>query len=119
MMTLSNQRQATVIHWFYLGMAILLEVAGTLSLKVSSENNSLTATIMVVIFYIASFSFLWLAIKKLDLGMAYAIWAGAGTALIAVLGWLVFKDSMSIMKVLFISLIILGVVGLKLTSTTT
>jgi len=105
-----------MIYWFYLAVAIVLEVAGTVALKISSENNSITAGVMVVVFYIASFSFLWLAIKKLDISMAYAIWAGTGTALIAILGWLVFKDSMTIMKVAFISLIIMGVVGLKLTS---
>jgi len=105
-----------MIYWSYLAIAIVLEVAGTLSLKVSSQNNSLTATFFVVVFYITSFTFLWLAIKKLDVSLAYAIWAGTGTALIALLGWLIFKDSMTFMKVVFISLIIIGVVGLKLSS---
>ncbi|MBN2864591.1 MAG: multidrug efflux SMR transporter [Thiotrichales bacterium] len=106
-----------MIYWIYLSIAIILEVAGTLSLKLSSQTNSLMATLLVVVFYVSSFTFLWLAIKKLDISLAYAIWAGAGTALIAVLGWLLFKDSMTVMKVLFISLIIIGVVGLKITST--
>ena len=106
-----------MIYWGYLAIAIMLEVAGTLSLKVSSQNNSLSATFFVVVFYLASFSFLWLAIKKLDISLAYAIWAGAGTAIIALLGWLIFKDTMTFMKVIFISLIIIGVVGLKLVST--
>ena len=105
-----------MIYWVYLGFAIALEVAGTLSLKLSSQNNSLVAVFFVVIFYLSSFTFLWLAIKKLDVSLAYAIWAGTGTALIALLGWLIFKDSMTVMKVLFISLIIIGVVGLKITS---
>jgi len=108
-----------MIYWIYLGIAIVLEVAGTLSLKLSSQNNSLTAVLLVIIFYISSFTFLWLAIKKLDVSLAYAIWAGTGTALIAILGWLIFKDSMTVMKVLFIGLIIIGVVGLKITSTET
>ena len=106
-----------MIYWGYLAIAIMLEVAGTLSLKVSSQINSLSATFFVVVFYLASFSFLWLAIKKLDISLAYAIWAGAGTAIIALLGWLIFKDTMTFMKVIFISLIIIGVVGLKLVST--
>jgi len=106
-----------MIYWIYLGIAIVLEVAGTLSLKLSSQNNSLIAVFLVIIFYISSFTFLWLAIKKLDVSLAYAIWAGTGTALIAILGWLIFKDSMTVMKVLFIGLIIIGVVGLKITST--
>ncbi len=105
-----------MIYWIYLGIAILFEVAGTLSLKFSSDNNSLVAGGLVVIFYVASFSFMWLAIKKLDIGTAYAIWAGAGTALIALLGWLIFKDSLTVTKLLFIGLIIIGVVGLKLTT---
>ena len=107
-----------MIYWVYLAIAIMLEVAGTLSLKLSTQNNSLTTIFFVVIFYAASFTFLWLAIKKLDVSLAYAIWAGTGTALIALLGWLIFKDSMTVMKVVFISLIVIGVVGLKITSTT-
>lgn len=103
-----------MIYWGYLGIAIILEVAGTISLKVSSENNSLLAGVAVLVFYAASFTFMWLAIKKLDLGLAYAIWAGAGTALITLIGWAVFKDTMTVMKLFFISLIIVGVVGLKL-----
>lgn len=105
------------ISWIYLGIAIILEVAGTMSLKFSSQNNSVMATIFVIVFYVASFGFLWLAIKKLDVSLAYAIWAGVGTALIATLGWLIFKDTMTLMKVFFISLIVIGVVGLKLVST--
>lgn len=105
------------ISWIYLGIAIILEVAGTMSLKFSSQNNSIVATLFVIVFYVASFGFLWLAIKKLDVSLAYAIWAGVGTALIATLGWLIFKDTMTLMKVLFISLIVIGVVGLKLVST--
>lgn len=108
-----------MIYWIYLGIAIVLEVAGTLSLKLSSQSNSLVAVFFVVIFYVSSFTFLWLAIKKLDVSLAYAIWAGTGTALIALLGWLIFKDSMTVMKILFISLIVIGVVGLKITSNDT
>ena len=105
-----------MIYWIYLTFAIIFEVAGTISLKVSSQSNNLTAVFFVVVFYIISFTFLWLAIKKLDIGLAYAIWAGTGTALIAILGWLIFKDSMTRLKVLFISLIVIGVIGLKLSS---
>ncbi|WP_373018126.1 multidrug efflux SMR transporter [Thiomicrorhabdus sp.] len=103
-----------MIYWIYLSIAILFEVAGTISLKLSTQNGNILTTGLVVLFYITSFTFMWLAMKKIEMGVAYAVWAGAGTAIIAMLGWLIFKDSMTIMKMMFISLIIIGVVGLKL-----
>ncbi|MDG6773442.1 multidrug efflux SMR transporter [Thiomicrorhabdus sp. ZW0627] len=103
-----------MIYWFYLMVAIVFEVAGTLSLKFSTQNSNLLVTVFVIVFYITSFTFMWLAMKKIEMGVAYAVWAGAGTAIIALLGWLIFKDSMTLMKLVFISLIIIGVVGLKL-----
>jgi small multidrug resistance pump len=103
-----------MIYWIYLSIAILFEVAGTISLKLSTQNGNILTTGLVVVFYITSFTFMWLAMKKIEMGVAYAVWAGAGTAIIAMLGWLIFKDSMTIMKMMFISLIIIGVVGLKL-----
>ena len=64
--------------------------------------------------YAGSFAVLTLALKKIDLGVAYAVWAGAGTALIAVVGILYFKEPLSALKVLSIFLIIAGVIGLNL-----
>ena len=102
------------MHWIYLGFAILFEVAGTTSMKLSEGFSKLLPSILMVVFYIVSFALMALALKKLEVGMTYAIWAGLGTALIAVIGVLYFKEPMSALKAASILLIIAGVVGLNL-----
>jgi small multidrug resistance pump len=102
--------------WIYLIIAIASEVVGTLLLKVSSNSDNHFYTILFVIFYILSFTLIWYAIKTLDIGLVYAIWAGLGTALVAIFSWLIFKEDMSLLKIFFILLIIIGAVGLKYTS---
>ncbi len=66
------------------------------------------------IFYLASLAALTMALKKLDVSMAYAVWAGLGTALIAVIGIFYFHESATFLKIISILLIIAGVVGLNL-----
>ncbi|WP_044557269.1 DMT family transporter [Halobacteriovorax marinus] len=102
------------MSWLYLALAIILEVAGTTSMKFSNGFTKLFPSILMFVFYILSLSTLTLALKKIDMGMAYAVWAGLGTALISIVGVLFFKESINIMKVASILLIILGVVGLNL-----
>ncbi|RDE24935.1 QacE family quaternary ammonium compound efflux SMR transporter [Motiliproteus coralliicola] len=100
--------------WFALAGAIILEVSGTISMKLSDGFTKLVPSVLIFVFYAASFAILTLALKKIDIGIAYAIWAGVGTALIAVIGVLYFKEPYSIMKGVSIFLIIAGVVGLNL-----
>jgi small multidrug resistance pump len=102
-----------LLSWVYLGISIFFEVAGTLSLKYSSENDSPFWGSAVVVLYLISFSLMWIAIKKIDISVAYAIWAGLGTTLVVFGGWILFKEPMTISKIFFVSLIIVGVVGLK------
>jgi len=105
-----------MISWVYLGVAIVFEVIGTMALKYSSMNNSPIYTVITVLGYIISFTLVYFAIKKLDIGLVYAIWAGMGTALIAVIGVVLFGEQMNIIKALCILLIIVGSVGLKFIS---
>jgi small multidrug resistance pump len=100
--------------WLYLAGAILLEVAGTSCMKLSEGFTKLVPSILIFVFYILSFVGLTIALKKIDVSIAYAIWAGIGTALIAVIGIVYFKESLTPVKVLSILLIIAGVVGLNL-----
>ncbi|MDT8376533.1 MAG: multidrug efflux SMR transporter [Mariprofundaceae bacterium] len=102
------------MHWIYLSFAIVLEVAGTTSMKLSEGLTRPLPSAMMLFFYIVSFALMALALKRLEVGMAYAIWAGVGTALIAVIGVLFFREAMSLMKVVSILLIIAGVIGLNL-----
>lgn len=100
--------------WALLLLAIILEVCGTISMKLSDGFANLLPSILIFVFYIASFSLLVLALKKIDVGIAYAIWAGTGTALIAIIGIIYFKESVSLLKIISISLIIIGVIGIHL-----
>ena len=102
------------MHWWYLIGAIVFEVMGTLSIKQTTISNSYYWGGAVVVFYIISFTFIGFAVKKIDIGTAYAIWAGFGTALITLLGWMLFKEYMSVQKVVAITFIVIGSVMLKL-----
>ena len=102
------------MYWFYLFIAIIFEVAGTLSIKQVMVTNNSYWIISVVLCYLISFSLVGISVQKIDLGTAYAIWAGMGTTLIVILGWLFFKEEMNSIKVIAIGLIILGSVILKL-----
>ena len=101
-------------HWFFLAGAILLEVAGTTSMKLSAGFTKLVPSVLLFVFYAASFVALALALKKIEVSVAYAIWAGVGTALIAVIGILYFREAVTALKLISILLVIAGVVGLNL-----
>ena len=97
-----------------LGLAIVAEVVATSSLKASNGFTRLGYSSLTVLAYGLAFYLLSQTLKRMELGVAYAIWAGAGTALMAVVGYWFFQENMSIIKVLSIALIVLGVVGLNL-----
>lgn len=105
-----------MIGWVYLLAAIVLEVCGTLSMKLSEGFTKPLPSVMIFVFYVASLFLLTLAVKRIDVSTAYAVWAGLGTTLIAVVGFVWFREPVTLIKVLSIALIIAGVVGLRLTS---
>lgn len=104
------------MHWLYLSLAIVLEVAGTTSMKFADGFTRLWPSIGVAVFYLAALAMLTLALKRIDIGLAYAIWAGLGTAIIAAIGIVFFNEPNSWPKMLSIGLIIAGVVGLNLSA---
>lgn len=97
----------------YLALAIIFEVIGTTALKLSEGFTKLVPSIVVVIGYGLSFFVLSQALKKLDVGMVYATWSAVGTALIATIGILWFKEPLNMLKVVSLALVILGVIGLN------
>ncbi len=101
--------------WFFLALAILSEVVGTLALKMSNGFSILIPSIIVVVGYGTSIWFLAMCLRSLDVGTAYAIWAGVGIALISVAGIFLFKEPMTATKAVSLLFVILGVVGLHLT----
>lgn len=100
--------------WLYLMFAILLEVAGTVSMKLSQGFTKALPSTLMVVFYLLAFSSLNLSLKQIPVSVAYAIWSGIGTAAIAVIGFLVFQESLNVWKAVSILLIILGVIGLNI-----
>ncbi len=102
------------MSWFYLILAIILEVSGTTSMKLSQGFTKLLPSAAMFIFYILSLISLTFALKKIDVSVAYAGWSGLGTTLIALIGFFYFKEPSSVIKILSIGLIIIGVIGLNL-----
>jgi len=102
------------MYWFYLAMAIVLEVVGTTCMKLSEGFTRPVPSVLVFVLYMVSFAFMILALKKMELGVVSAIWAGLGTALIAIIGIVWFQESASLLKIASILFIVLGVVGLRL-----
>jgi small multidrug resistance pump len=102
-----------LLAWLFLIAAIGLEVAATLSLKTAGDGHP-AAIAFVVFGYVSSFGFLLLVLRRMDVSIAYAVWAGAGTALIALIGMTALGEAVSAAKLGSIALIIAGVVGLNL-----
>lgn len=102
------------MSWVYLMIAILSEVVGTTNMKLSKGFTQTIPSILIFIFYGLSFTMLTLALRKIDLSIAYAIWSGLGTFIIVVIGMVWFKEPAQFTKIASITLIILGVVGLNL-----
>ena len=105
------------MEWILLLFAILTEVAGTSLLKFSEGMRNFLPTLGSMILYLVSIGLLGLSLNKIDVSVAYAIWSGLGTALIVMIGVVWLGEAMSWTKLLFIGLIVVGAVGLNLTST--
>ena len=73
---------------------------------------------LLFVFYSLSFAAVTLAIKQIEVSVAYAIWSGVGTALIAMIGILWFKEAVSTLKLVSLMLIVIGIVGLRLSGPT-
>lgn len=100
--------------YIFLALAIVFEVAGTSLLKLSDGFTRLWPTIGVAAGYGMAFWMLSLTLRSMPVGIAYAIWAGLGTALIAVIGVMVFGESLGPVKITGVALIVAGVIALNI-----
>ncbi|WP_068111962.1 DMT family transporter [Tropicimonas marinistellae] len=108
-----------LVHpYIALTLAILFEVTGTAFLQRSEQFTEVLPTGLMVVFYGASFYFLTLALKAIPLGIAYAMWAGLGIVLVALLGFVVFGQKLDLAGVAGVGLIVTGVVVLNTLSDT-
>jgi len=101
--------------WLILSLAILLEVGGTICLKLSHGMTQALPLVGVVLFYLSAFALMSVCLKNLEVGAVYAIWSGAGTALVAMIGVLYFGESFTWVKILGLLLVIFGVILLRQT----
>ncbi len=100
----------------YLMLAIVAEVAGTTSIKLSEGFTRLVPSVAIFVFYGLSLGMLNLALKQIDLSFAYALWSGIGMALIATVGIVCFREPMGALKLVSLGLIAVGIVGLHLSA---
>ncbi|MFD2247640.1 DMT family transporter [Pontibacter ruber] len=98
------------MHYLYLLIAIISEVAATSALKASEQFTKPLPSIIVVLGYASSFYFLSLTLRTMTVGIAYAIWSGIGTILIAVIGVLLYRQQLDFPAVIGLALIIAGVI---------
>lgn len=102
------------MSWFYLILAISLEVSGTTCMKLSHGFTQTIPSLLIFVFYGCSIVSLTLAVKHIDISISYAVWSGLGTGLIAVIGIAWFGEAITAVKVVALALIIVGVVAVNL-----
>ncbi|MCX2977693.1 DMT family transporter [Candidatus Marimicrobium litorale] len=106
------------MSYLYLVIAIVAEVIGTSALKASDQFSKTLPSIIVVIGYGVAFYYLSLVLKTIPIGVAYAIWSGAGIALVTVVGLVVFDQKLDFAAIIGISLIVAGVIVMNVFSKT-
>jgi small multidrug resistance pump len=105
-------------YWLYLAIAIISEITATSSLKASEGFTKLVPSMAVVIGYGLSFYFLSLTLKVIPIGITYAIWAGLGIVLLAIVGWVFYGQKLDTAAIVGIGFILTGVLIMNLFSKT-
>jgi small multidrug resistance pump len=105
-----------MLAWIYLAAAIATEVVGTVFLRFTDGFTKPLLSTLVVVTYALSLWLTALALKQLEISLAYAVWAGVGTAAVAVIGMAALGESVNALKLASIALVIGGVVGLNLSA---
>ncbi|MEI6847462.1 MAG: multidrug efflux SMR transporter [Chlorobiaceae bacterium] len=106
------------MHWVYLMMAILSEVAATSALKASEGFTRWLPSLMVVAGYTSAFYFLSLTLRSFPIGVVYAVWSGVGVVLITLVGWIVYNEKLDTAALIGIAFIVAGVIILNVFSKT-
>jgi len=102
------------MQWLFLATAIVSEVIGTTLMKLSDGFTKIPFIAGMLVAYVTSLILLSMALKNIEVGVAYAIWSGFGIVLVSTIGIVFFNESIGLWKILFIGLIICGVIGLHL-----
>lgn len=102
-----------MIYWILLGLAIVAEITGTLSMKWSSVSENNAGYIFMLVMIALSYILLSFSVKKIALGVAYAMWEGIGILFITVFSVLLFDESISPLKILGLSTLVVGIALIK------
>lgn len=100
--------------WLLLVLAIVLELSGTVAMKLSASFSRLGPSILMFVFYAASFTCLNYTLGYMKVSTVYAIWSGVGIVLISLVGALIFQEKLSLTSILWMGIIVFGVIGLNL-----
>ena len=104
------------MYWIVLFVAGLFEVAWAIGLKYTEGFSKLWPSVFTIVCMIISMGLLAYAVKHLPIGTAYAIWTGIGAVGTAILGIILFNESKELIRIFFIFLIVVGIIGLKIFS---
>ncbi|QJD59094.1 QacE family quaternary ammonium compound efflux SMR transporter [Pseudomonas sp. gcc21] len=102
--------------WIFLTVAIVAEVIGTTALKASAGFSKPWPSVLVVVGYGIAFYLLALTLRTIPVGIAYAVWSGAGIVLITAVAWLLFGQKLDPPALVGMGLIIAGVIVLNVFS---
>ncbi len=102
-----------MVYWVYLFIASFGEIFGVMGINLFIQKKTPGRLAMVVVIFGFGFLFLSLAMRGIPLGTAYAVWTGLGAAGTVLMGILFFKEPAGYKRLLFLSFIIVGAVGLK------
>lgn len=102
------------MEWVYLGIAVVFEIAFALGANAAQGFTRLWPSIFTLVMASGGIFFLSLALVTLDVGVAYAIWTGLGSIGIVLLGVLIFKEKLDWRKLLGFAVVLVGIVGLRL-----
>ena len=104
------------MSWIFLFLAGTFEVVWASTMKLSQGFSIIKYDILTIIGMLVSFGFLTLAMKKLPLGIAYPIWTGIGAVGAILVGALIFKDKVPSLTWVFVLMLVVGLIGIKVTS---
>ena len=104
------------MSWGILVLAGIFEIFWAIGLKYTDGFTKLIPSLFTIIAMLVSFWLLSLSLKTLPLGTAYAVWVGIGTIGTVIAGIMLFGDSINIIRIISIVFIILGIIGLKITT---
>jgi quaternary ammonium compound-resistance protein SugE len=102
--------------WIYLVAAGLLEIGWAVGLEYTQGFSRLVPSVLTGIAIIGSMALLGFAVRDLPIGTAYAVWVGIGAVGTAVLGIVLFNEPRDFGRLFFLGLLIVALVGLKLTT---